>query len=186
MTTLVAGLALFIALHLTPFIGRKARSSLRGSIGHGPYVGLFSLLSLGSFVLMVLGWKAADINIVYVAPAWGRSASYLLTVIGLVLFITSTAPTNIRRWLRHPQLIGVSLWGVGHLLANGESRSIVLFGGMTLFSLLAMALSNRRDAVWEKIDPVAGSKNAVVLVIGLIVSAALYYFHGAISGIPLR
>lgn len=186
MTLLVAGIIFFIALHMIPFLGRDVRSSLRESIGTGPYMGIFSLLLVSCFVLMVLGWRSSTAELLYVAPAWGRVLTYLLSVVGLLLFIASNAPTNIRRWLRHPQLLGLGLWSVGHLLSNGELRSVLLFGGMGLFALLAILLSNRRDGVWQKMDAVPVSKDVTVVLIGLVVCAALYYFHGSISGIPLR
>ena len=46
-------------------------------------------------------------------------------------------PNNVKRLLRHPQLTGVALWGIGHLLANGESRSIILFGGLGAWAIAA-------------------------------------------------
>lgn len=186
MTLLVVGISFFIALHMVPFLGRNVRAKLRDSIGTGPYMGVFALLMVSCFVLMVLGWRSSTAELLYVAPAWGRTLTYLLSVAGLVLFVASNTPTNIKRWLRHPQLFGLGLWSAGHLLSNGELRSVLLFGGMGLFAVLAIFLSNKRDGEWQKIEAVPVSKDFTVILIGLLVSAALYYFHGSISGVPLR
>ena len=47
-----------------------------------------------------------------------------------MLLLAPYSHNNFKRLLRHPQLTGVLLWGVGHLFANGENRSLLLFGGM--------------------------------------------------------
>jgi uncharacterized membrane protein len=83
-------------------------------------------------------------------------------LIAFVLFFAPYPPNNIKRLLRHPQLTGVLCWGVGHLLANGEGRSIVLFGGLALWALLEMVLINRRDGAWQKPQP-APRKNDIIL-----------------------
>ncbi len=60
------------------------------------------------------------------------------------------------RIVRHPQLTGVSIWAFAHLMMNGDSRSIVLFGTMFIWAILSIAaLINRRDGEWVK-QPVPG------------------------------
>ena len=68
-------------------------------------------------------------------------------------------------WVVVPIEIGVLVWGLGHLFANGEGRSIVLFGGLALWALVEMVLINRRDGAWLKPDP-APRKNDLVLAAG--------------------
>ena len=53
----------------------------------------------------------------------------ILVPIALVLFAAANMPTRIRALVRHPMLLGLLLWAFAHLLANGEVRSVVLFGG---------------------------------------------------------
>ncbi|MFK8020771.1 MAG: NnrU family protein [Pseudomonadales bacterium] len=185
MTMLILGVVLFFTLHMMPFWMRGFRSTVIKTMGAGPYAGVFALLSLASFVVIVFGWKAAELSLLYVPPAWGRHATMLLVLVGILLFIASNAPTNIRRVLRHPQLLGVSLWGIGHLLSNGETRSAVLFGGMILFSVVAMWSSNKRDGEWEKREAVPVSRDVVVVLIGLVVFSALLYFHQSFTGMPV-
>ncbi len=185
MTILASGLALFFILHMIPFWGTGIKSTITIKIGAGPYKGLFALATLASFVLIVFGWQASEIEIFYDAPVWGRHATPLFVLFGILLFIASNAPTNIRRMLRHPQLIGVMLWGIGHLMSNGETRSVLLFGGMIVFSLAAIISSNKRDGDWIKRDIVPLSRDIITIVIGLVVFAALYYFHASFTGISI-
>jgi len=185
MVLLLLGLVLFTILHLIPFWGRSVRSGAISLIGAGQYKILFALATFGSFVLMVTGWKATVVAVLYDTPAWTMHVTPIFVLVGFILFIASNAPTNIRRALRHPQLLGVMLWGVGHLISNGENRSVLLFSGMIIFSFLAMLASNRRDGEWVKRDKVPFSRDIVTVSIALILYGAFAYFHGWIIGVPV-
>jgi uncharacterized membrane protein len=183
MTLLLLGLVAFAVLHMIPFWGQNVRTGAIKIIGAMPYKGLFALATLGSFVLMVMGWKAAEIGFIYEPPTWGRHVTPLFVLAGFVLFIASNAPTNIRRMVRHPQLMGVTLWGIGHLLSNGENRSVLLFAGMAIFSLVAMMASNKRDGDWVKRDKVSLPKDIITVVIALALFGGFMHFHEAIIGV---
>jgi uncharacterized membrane protein len=73
----------------------------------------------------------------------------VLTLIGFILFLAPYPPNNIKRVMRHPQLIGVACWGLGHLVAVGSERGIVLFAGLTIWAILEMLLINKREQRWH-------------------------------------
>jgi uncharacterized membrane protein len=103
--------------------------------------------------------------------------------VALLLFAASGMTTNIKRVLRHPQLTGLATWAAAHLLANGELRSLVLFGGLGLWAVVAMLFINRRDGAWQKPEPqpMAGEwKPAAAAVAGF---AVLYLLHPWIAGV---
>ena len=91
--------------------------------------------------------------------------------------------TGIARVIRHPQLTGVMFWGVGHLLANGEGRSIVLFGGLTAWAFIEIILINRRDGAWSKPDPVPVKGDVILAAAGLVVYAVLAVSHLWLFGV---
>jgi len=185
MLLLVSGLALFFIVHMIPLLRPDIKSDITAKIGVLPFKGIFSLVTLGGFVAIVLGWQSSEVSLIYAAPSWGLHVTHLFLLVGIILFIASNAPTNIKRVLRHPQLIGLSLWGIGHLFSNGESRSIVLFGGMVLFALTAIWASNKRDGEWVKKAPVSRVMDIVTVTIGLAVFATAAYFHQSFTGIPI-
>jgi len=43
---------------------------------------------------------------------------------------------GINRFCRHPLLLGVFLWGMGHTIANGDLVSVLFFGGSAIFALI--------------------------------------------------
>lgn len=185
MTLLITGLILFAILHLIPFWGRSIRDGAIGVIGLNPYKGLFALASFGSLWLVGMGYgRVEEVTYVYEAPVWGMHVTPLFVLAGFILFIASNAPTNIRRAVRHPQLTGVVLWGIGHLFSNGETPAVILFGGFTVFSILAMIGSNQRDGDWVKREKVSVIKDGITVFIALFLYALFAYFHGWIIGVP--
>jgi uncharacterized membrane protein len=94
-------------------------------------------------------------------------------------------PTNIKRVLRHPMLTGVMVWGVAHLLANGDSRALVLFGGLTVWAAIEMLAINRREGARVRPEPVPVQKDVMLIVAGAVLTAVVAYFHEYLSGVTL-
>src|SRR5690606_9302089 len=128
-------------------------------------------------VLIVLGWRATPPTALWSPPAGMRHATMTLMPFAVILFISARAPTDIKRFIRHPQLTGVKLWAVAHLLSNGETRSVILFGGLLAWAVLEVIFINRRDGAWVKPAPVGGLKTAISALIGLIATGVLVWAH---------
>ncbi len=183
MTKLVLGILLWSFTHLFPSVFHGLKTSLVAKLGENPYKGIFTLLMVLAIYLIISGWKAAVPESWYVAPDWGRHVTALLVLIAFILFFASYATTNIRRILRHPQLIGVACWSAGHLLANGESRSIVLFGGLALWAVVEIVLINRREGAWIKPEPAPVKNDIVLVVAGVVVYAVIAASHQWLFGL---
>ncbi|MCP5058687.1 MAG: NnrU family protein [bacterium] len=183
MIWLILGVLLFAGVHTIPSLGASARANFIEQRGEGPYKGLFSLALVIAIGLMIFGWRSSLPSLLYAPPAWGRWAANGLMLVGLLLFIASGVPTNLKRFLRHPQLTGVAAWGAAHLLSNGDSRSLVLFGGLGLWAVLQIVLINRRDGDWEKPEPLPFSADLQPLVVGLVVFFIVQWAHPWISGV---
>jgi uncharacterized membrane protein len=182
MTKLVLGISIWSLVHFIPAFAIGFRRNLIARLGEKPYKGIFTLFMALALYLIISGWKAAIPESLYLPPQWGRHATSLLVFIGFILFIAPYPSTNIKRYLRHPQLAGVACWGVGHLLANGETRSIVLFGGLAAWAIIEIRLLNRRDGRWLKPDPVARKKDFILIVAGLVVYAVFAVSHQWLFG----
>ena len=179
------GVLLWAATHLFVALGAGARTTLIGKIGLGPYKGLFSLTLVAALVLMVMGWQAMPVTVLYLPPAGLRYVTMLLMPIAIILFISARAPTDIKQFIRHPQLSGVMLWALAHLLAHGETRAVLLFGGLLAWAVLEVIFINRRDGAWQKPAPVGLAKTAVTVAIGLVLTAILMFAHPWLSGMPV-
>lgn len=183
MILLILGMLLWSGAHLLPSVARPFRTSLINRLDAQKYQGLFALTILVSLALIIFGWRSTPPVPVYAVPAWGRMAAILLVLPALVLFVASGIPTNIKRIVRHPQLAGVAVWSLGHLFANGESRSLVLFGGMGLWALVAMATINRRDGAWQRPEPTPLSGDLKPVVGAAVVYAVLLFAHPYLTGV---
>jgi len=182
---LIAGILLWACTHLFVAVAAPARASLIGRIGLQPYKGLFSLTLVAALVLIVLGWQAMPPSSLYTPPFWLRHLTMLLTPIAIILFISARAPTDIKQVIRHPQLTGVKLWAFAHLLANGETRSVILFGGLLAWAVAEVILINRRDGAWKKPAPVGMGKTLASMAVGLVLSAVLIFAHPWFTGVPV-
>ena len=168
MNKLMLGVLVWSFTHLIPATFPALKRFLVARLGENPYKGIFTLLMVLAIYLIISGWKIAVPESIYLPPAWGRHATALLMLIGFVLFFAPYPANNIKRALRHPQLTGVACWGIGHLLANGEGRSIVLFGGLALWAIIEMVAINRRDGAWTPPAAVARKNDFVLVAAGLV------------------
>ncbi|MCY3754217.1 MAG: NnrU family protein [Alphaproteobacteria bacterium] len=184
MTLLVAGLALFIVLHLVPSIA-PLRAGLVAGMGEKTYRGVFSALAFAGLAMIVWGYSAAPFEPVYAPPDWGRQAAMWVVPAALVLFAAANMPTHIRSIVRHPMLLGLLLWALAHLAANGDLRSLLLFGGLAGFSVVAAASAVARGKRPPADKPPRLAMDAAALVAGLVVAGLLAYFHAALFGVPV-
>ena len=183
MALLAISLTAFIGLHLIPYFATGLRARVQKRLGVGTYKGVFALLVAFSLVGIVFGWMASEPVLAYQPPVWGIAATQGMSLVGFVLFFASQAPTNIRRLVRHPQMTGLFLWAIGHMLSNSEGRSALLFGGLAAWSIIAIYGANRRDGDWQKPDTQPFAKDVVTVLIGVTAFAGFMYFHEAIIGV---
>ena len=174
MSLLTAGLLIFTSAHLRPAASPATRAQLAGKLGENAYRGIFSVIIVASLVLIVFGWKATVPALLYVPPAGGGPVISALVFFAFVMFVTSKARSNYRRLVRHPQMMAVILWAVAHLLVNGDSRSVLLFGGLGVWAIFEIVLCNKRDGEWKKPDVVPFSADLMVVAIAATAFAALF------------
>ena len=192
MTRLALGVLLWSVVHFIPALAAGFKKKMLKRFGEYPYKGAFTVVMIISLYLIISGWKSMTpdapevLNIIFTPPVWGEYAAGLLVLIGFILFLAPYPPNNFKRMLRHPQLIGLVSWSVGHLLAVGTARAIVLFGGLAAWALIEVLLLNRRDGAWLKPAKVPFKKDlAMVLFSVLAYMAFLYTHHLLFGGSPL-
>lgn len=183
MAWLLVGVLIFCLAHLFPAVLPESRAKLEQKLGENPYRGVFSLVIVGALVVIVLGWRSAVPTALYNPPMSPGPAPSLLVLIGFVLFVASQVPGNFKRLLRHPQMIGTLCWGIAHLLTNGSSRSVILFGGLSAWALIEILMINRRDGPSRKPAAAPIKFDVIAIVIGLVAFAAVAYFHAAWFGV---
>ena len=184
MLILVAGVVLFVAVHLVPTVV-PLRGALVARLGAGAYRGLFSLVALAGLVLVVWGFARAPFEALYTPPGWGRSLAAFTVPVALVLLAAANMPTHIRAALRHPMLLAVLLWGIAHLLSNGDLRSVVLFGGFAGYAVIDLASVVARGKRPSTEKPPRLAMDAVAIIAGLVAAGLFAYFHATLFGVPV-
>lgn len=183
MKILIAGLLLFIGIHLLPtFVG--VRRGLLERLGEYPYKGIFALSALLGMALIIIGYRQAGLVPVWNPPAWGRQAVYLIMPIVFILLTAAYIPGNIKRFTRHPMLWGVTLWAVVHLLVKGDLASMLVFIGLALFALFDMVSANRRGAALSQ-TRTPYYYDIFIIALGIIAYLAVLLVHPSSSPLLL-
>lgn len=183
MIWLIAGLALFLGVHVFSSL-RSARERLVAKLGKGPYKGLYALLSLAGFLLIVTGMGKAPAVELWMPPGWGRYAAIWFMPFALILLVGAYIPGNLKRFTAHPMLWAITLWALVHLLANGDLAGLLLFGGFGLYALYAMWSQTRRGAQPSSARrSIAGDIAAIAT--GFVAYGLLMKFHASLFGVPV-
>lgn len=187
MFILLLGLLLFLGVHSVRIIADEWRERTISRIGIGLWKGLYSLVSLGGFVLIVWGfWLARQTTLVlWVSPLGMRHTAALLTLIAFVLLAAVYVPRNsIKSWLHHPMLISVVVWAFAHLLANGTLADVLLFGSFLLwaiFDFYAARLRDQRMSTVYASGTIAGT--LITILVGTIGWALFaFWLHRVLFG----
>ena len=186
MLLLLLGVLLFAGVHFVPSLAPGLKRSAVSSVGENGYKGIFSLLLLAALGLIVIGWRSTLPSLLYLPPAALHQPALGILLLAFLLFVVSNRKSRLRRVVRHPQLTGVALWGIAHLLLNGEDRSVLLFGGLTLWAIGEIIAINRRDGEWVKDEIPGWGSEVVTVVVTAAVVAVLVAIHPWLSGVPIR
>ena len=183
MTLMIIGLALWWATHLYPIYLPGRRAAAIGRLGEKLYKSAFVMFSVAAVAFMVMGYRKAGFIEVWSPPIWTMHLNNLLMLLAVLLMGAKQATSSVKHYIRHPMLTGVKVWAAAHLLVNGDLASILLFGGLLSWAVVAMIGSNRRDGVWER--PPKGTMAGLVRhgIITVVVFAVIVGIHGPLLGV---
>ena len=188
MTLLILGLVIFLGTHSVRVVAEDWRSATRGRIGEQPWKGAYSLLSLLGFVLICYGFGQArqTTTLLWVAPVWTRHLAGLLMLLSFVLLAAANVPGNaIKARLHHPMVLGVKVWALAHLLANGSLVDVLLFGSFLVWAVLNFRAARQRDRRLQTVYEPGRTAPTLVAVGGGVVAWAVFAFwaHGLLIGV---
>ena len=188
LSYLIAGLLLFLGVHSVRVFANDWRSRTLARVGEKPFKGIYALLSVAGFVLLVWGYGQARQQgvMLWSPPAGMRHLAALLTLVSFVLLAAAYVPGNqIKARLHHPMVLATKVWALAHLLANGGLADTVLFGSFLVWSVLLFAASRKRDRR-EQTVYAAGTAGATAITVGVgVVAWAVFAFwlHRVLIGV---
>jgi len=183
MGLLIAGIVIWSLIHFIPGAAKGFRAGLVQRLTLPVYKGIFGLVAIGALLLVIHGWKIASVEPVYDPPSWGALATVVLLFFAFILLFAPYMENSFSRFLRHPQLCGVVLWGLGHLLSSGEKRAVVLFVGFALWAVVEIFLINRREGAWTRPAPASLMANLRLVLTGAGFFAIFLYTHNWLFGV---
>jgi uncharacterized membrane protein len=212
----------FLAPHVLPSIpGLKLW--LIGKMGRPGYLIGYVILSAITFAWLIVAALRAPYAGLWALNPWLVYLTLVLMALACTLLVAGVLTPNplslsvrpargatthsaIFGVTRHPLLWALGLWGLSHVLVNGDVASVILFGVLAVFALGYMPLMDKRvqkavgmDA-WRRLS--AGSSNLIfaaylrnnsralidpTLVVsvlgGLTLFFVLLYLHGPVIGV---
>ncbi len=188
MAYLVLGLFVFLGVHSVRVVSDDWRTKTLAKLGEGLYKGIYSLVSLVGFALLVWGFGVARETpvVLWLPPVGMRHVASLLTLIAFVLLAAAYVPRNaIKSRLHHPMVLAVKSWALAHLMANGNLAHVVLFGSFLLWGVLDFVAARRRDRALGVVYPAgSGLGTVTTLLVGVGAWAAFaFLLHGLLIGV---
>ncbi|MFO1271538.1 MAG: NnrU family protein [Rubrivivax sp.] len=188
MTALVIGLVIFLGVHSVRVFAEPLRTDLRTRLGENGYKGLYTLLSLAGFALVVWGFGQSRLQPVplWAPMLWARHLASLLMLVSFVFLAAAYVPRNgIKAKLHHPMTLGVKTWALAHLLANNTLAEALLFGGFLVWSVLVFRAARARDRAAGTVYPPGTLAGTLTAVAAGAVAWAVFAFwaHGFLIGV---
>jgi uncharacterized membrane protein len=188
MVLLVIGLILFLGAHSSRVWAEDARQRFIDRHGPNAWKGVYSLVSVVGFALIVYGYGLARQApvVLWPSPGWTRHLAALLTIPAFVLLAAAYVPGNLlKARLRHPMVLGVKVWALSHLLANQTLADLLLFGGFLVWAVLSFRAARARDRATGGLPPPGSvAMTAVAVIAGLAAWAAFaFWAHAAWIGV---
>ena len=171
MFWMILGLVLFLGVHSTRIVADGARSHFIAQRGEGAWKGLYTMVSLVGFGLIVWGFGLARQQpvVLWDTPAWARHLAALVNLAAFVLLVAAYVPRNgIKARVHHPMVLGVKTWALAHLIANHTLADLLLFGAFLLWAVVDFRSLRQRDrAAGTAYPPGTAAATAVTVGVGL-------------------
>ncbi len=191
MLLFILGLIMFFGIHMLPFYP-EYRAQLIEKIDNdmidaeGLYKVIFGIISLLGLIFIGIGKGSMEYIGLWSTPIFFRYITLVLIPVAFILMVAAYMPNNIKRYVTHPMLTGVIIWGATHMVVNGDVAAIILFGSFVVYSVVAIKLANRRQYdknseqdIQEKIPVI---KDAIVIGIAMFGFLLLLWLHKPLFG----
>jgi uncharacterized membrane protein len=201
------------------------RGALRDQLGERGFLAVYSLVALVTLAWLLVAYSHAPTIPLWPRIRWMAVVPVVLMPLATILLIagyTTPNPTTVGmerfaraddpapgvlRVTRHPVMWAIGLWAVGHVIANGDLRSLLFFGAFGFLSLGGTVLIDRKKQLalgsnWARLAEVTSNVPFAALVAGrtrlrwrdisllrviagLLLYAVLYNGHAIIAGAPI-
>ncbi|MBB3237872.1 NnrU family protein [Phyllobacterium endophyticum] len=191
MLIFILGIIVFLGVHSVRIAAPEWRLAKIEQWGDNTWKGLYSVISLIGFVLLVWGYGMArpDAPVLYEPPVWMKHITALLMLFAFIfLGIFIARPGRMKPALKHPMLIAIKTWALAHLLANGDLASLILFLSVLAWAVvdrIAIKRQERAGLAAPYIVPGPVSNDVIAIAIGLVLYVLFVWrLHELLIGVP--
>ena len=215
---IVVLLLLFASSHML-LSSRAIRARLVARLGDMRFQAVYSVVALVFFVPLLyyyfthlhagpLLWSVPDSGAVEFVLVLANVVGFVLAVAGVMTpspaSITGAPidePRGVHRITRHAVFMGMGIWALAHLVANGYASDVAFFGGIVAFVLIGSWHQDRRklaagDPRFERFHaatafiPFTGRNGLrglmelppLAAIIGVAIALVARYLHPSIGG----
>lgn len=188
MLYLILGLILFLGIHSLRIFADDWRTRRVAALGAGVWKVIFALISIAGIALIAHGFGIARLNPVplWQGAKWARDVAGLFTLVAFVLIVAAYVPNSrIRGMFGHPMVIGVKVWALGHLLANGNLNDLILFGAILAWAVIDYRSLRQRDRAAGTARDAGSWANDIITIPVAIVAWYVFalYMHRILIGV---
>ncbi|NRA88849.1 MAG: hypothetical protein HRU28_16010 [Rhizobiales bacterium] len=177
---LIFGLLITNLTHLIS-ASPKIRDHLISVLTRGVYFSIYGIISsLGLLFIIYAYWERDCIPIYDVQP-WAIATNKHIMFFALWLLISQFINGYIRHFLKIPLVISVLVWALGHLLANGDLYSIILFGGFLIYAIMGIYFKRKNQVKTINLNYAADVKAFGIAFLLYLVIGYLHYFIAGIN-----
>lgn len=209
-TIYIIAILVFFLTHSIP-VRPANKARIVAHLGARGFTLSYSALSIGALSFVIYAANRAPIVELWPWAPWQNHVTLLAMALSVAIAALAIARPNplsfggrynlsfdpqasgIVGWMRHPLLVALLVWALGHLVPNGNLAHVILFGIFAGFSALGMRIIDRRQKrilgaeEWKKLSSTTRqirlSTNGLVrLAIGAGVYALLILLHGPVIG----
>ncbi|HXV30743.1 MAG TPA: NnrU family protein [Sinorhizobium sp.] len=130
MALLVLGIVVFLGIHLVRSFAPGLRAAVIKRSGMGVWRAIHGIAALVGLALIAIGFDQAraTTGMLYTPPVFMAHIALTLMLIACICLAAAFLPAGkIRVATRHPAILAIKIWALAHLLANGETASVLLF-----------------------------------------------------------
>jgi uncharacterized membrane protein len=187
MIIFIIGIIIFLGSHSVRIFAEPWRNRMINQLGEKKWKGLYTIISLFGFILLVIGYGQARQNtiIIWQPPIFLTHIAVLLNLFTFILLASSAQNNNaIRLKLKHPMILGVKVWALAHLLANGALIDLILFGSFLIWAVLDFRSARNRPNLAKETPVISLKATLIAIVIGVIAWLAfLFGLHQWLIGV---
>lgn len=175
MALLVLGIVVFLGIHLVRSFAPGLRAVMIKRSGTGTWRAIHGIASIVGLGLITIGFDQAraTTGMLYTPPVFMAHIALALMLIASICLVAAFLPAGkIRVATKHPAILAIKIWALAHLIANGETASVLLFGAFLAWGVILRISMKRRWRAGEITYPAFVSYRYDLAAVAL--GAALY------------